>query len=70
MPQIAREQRVSLLLLADELSLHEIGIASPRSAIPQARLDDDLGIDPLTISVNAASLTAGGFVRACENVSA
>jgi len=36
-----------------------------------ARLDDDLGVDPFTISEDAAfPLTAGDFVRACENVPA
>ena len=36
-----------------------------------ARLEDDLGIDPFTISANATvPLTVGDFVRAYENVHA
>ena len=40
-------------------------------AILVARLEDDLGIDPFTISEDAAfPLTVGDFVRAYENVPA
>ena len=71
MKEIAGEQKVKLPPLNDELSLHETGFDSPAFAILVARLEDDLGIDPLTISENAAfPLTVGDFVRAYENVPA
>jgi acyl carrier protein len=53
------------------LSLHETGFDSLAFAILVARLEDDLGIDPFTISEDAAfPLTVGDFVRAYENVPA
>ena len=70
MQQIAREQQVTLPPLTDELSLHETGFDSLGFAILVAR-QDDLGIDPFTISEDAAfPLTVGDFVRAYENVPA
>jgi acyl carrier protein len=71
MEQIAAEQQVSLPPLKDDLSLHETGFDSLGFAILVARLEDDLGIDPFTISEDAAfPLTVGDFVRAYENVPA
>ena len=71
MQQIAREQQVTLPPLDDELSLHETGFDSLGFAILVARLEDDLGIDPFTISEDAAfPLTVGDFIRAYENVPA
>jgi acyl carrier protein len=71
MKQIAEEQQVKLPPLTDELSLHETGFDSLAFAILVARLEDDLGIDPFTISEDAAfPLTVGDFVRAYENVPA
>jgi acyl carrier protein len=71
MKQIADEQKVNLPPLKDELSLHETGFDSLAFAILVARLEDDLGIDPFTISEDAAfPLTVGDFVRAYENVPA
>jgi len=71
MERIAEEQQVSLPPLGDNLSLHETGFDSLAFAILVARLEDDLGIDPFTISDDAAfPLTVGDFVRAYENVSA
>jgi len=71
MKQIAEEQRVTLPPLDDDLSLHETGFDSLAFAILVARLEDDLGIDPFTISEDAAfPLTVGDFVRAYENVPA
>jgi hypothetical protein len=59
MQQIAREQQVTLPPLDDELSLHE------------TRLENELGVDPFTISEDAAfPLTVGDFIRAYENVPA
>ena len=69
--QIAKEQHVTLPQLSDDLSLHETGFDSLAFAILVARLEDDLGIDPFTISEDAAfPLTVGDFVRAYENVPA
>jgi acyl carrier protein len=71
MKQIAEEQQVVLPPLDDNLSLHETGFDSLAFAILVARLEDDLGIDPFTISEDAAfPLTIGDFVRAYENVPA
>jgi acyl carrier protein len=71
MRQIAEEQKVTLPLLDDELSLHETGFDSLAFAILVARLEDDLGIDPFTISENATfPLTVGDFIGAYENVPA
>jgi acyl carrier protein len=71
MKQIAAEQQVTLPPLNDDLSLHETGFDSLAFAILVARLEDDLGIDPFTISEDAAfPLTIGDFVRAYENVPA
>jgi acyl carrier protein len=67
--QIAREQQVTLPPLADDLSLHDTGFDSLGFAILVARLEDDLGIDPFTISEDAAfPLTIGDFIEAYENV--
>jgi acyl carrier protein len=71
MKQIAEEQRVILPLLHDDLSLHQTGFDSLAFAILVARLEDDLGIDPFTISDDVAfPQTVGDFVRAYENVPA
>ncbi len=71
MKQIADEQQISLPPLEDDLSLQETGFDSLAFAILVARLEDDLGSDPFTISENAPfPLTVGDFVRAYENVPA
>ena len=71
MQQIAEEQNVTLPPLQDDLPLNETGFDSLAFAILIARLEDDLGIDPFTISEDAAfPLTVGDFVRAYENVPA
>ena len=71
MKQIAEEQHVTLPPLADDLSLHETGFDSLAFAILVARLEDDLGVDPFTISEDVAfPHTVGDFVRAYENVPA
>lgn len=68
---IAKEQRISLPRLADDLSLNETGLNSLAFAILFARLEDDLGIDPFAISEKAmAFLTVGDLVRAYKNVEA
>jgi acyl carrier protein len=69
--QIAAEQQVTLPALDDDLSLHETGFDSLAFAILVARLEDDLGIDPFTMSEDASfPLTIGDFIRAYENVAA
>jgi acyl carrier protein len=69
--QIATEQQVTLPPLDDDLSLHETGFDSLGFAILVARLEDDLGVDPFTISDDAMfPLTIGDFVKAYENVPA
>jgi acyl carrier protein len=69
--QIAREQQVTLPPLDDDLSLHETGFDSLGFAILVARLEDDLGVDPFTMSQDAAfPFTIGDFIRAYENVPA
>ena len=69
--QIAKEQNVTLPELSDDLSLHETGFDSLAFAILVARLEDDTGIDPFTISEDAAfPATVGDFVRAYDNVPA
>jgi hypothetical protein len=71
MQRVAGEQQVTLLPLDDGLSLHETGFDSLGFAILVARLEDDLGIDPFTISEDAGfPLTIGDFIRAYENVPA
>ena len=69
--QIAAEQQVTLPPLDDELSLHETGFDSLGFAILVARLEDELGIDPFTISEDASfPLTIGDFIEAYENLPA
>jgi hypothetical protein len=69
--QIAVEQQVTLPPLDDDLSLHETGFDSLAFAILVARLEDDLGVDPFTISEDAGfPLTIGDFIGAYENVPA
>jgi acyl carrier protein len=71
MQQIAEEQKVTLPPLQDDLALNETGFDSLAFAILIARLEDDLGIDPFTIAVDAAfPSTVAEFVRAYENVPA
>jgi acyl carrier protein len=69
--QIAKEQQVTLPALSDDLSLHDTGFDSLAFAILVARLEDETGVDPFTISEDAAfPATVGDFVRAYENVPA
>jgi acyl carrier protein len=69
--QIAAEQQVTLPPLKDDLSLQETGFDSLAFAILVARLEDDLGIDPFTISEDASfPLTIGDFIKAYENIPA
>ena len=71
MRQVAEEQKVTLPPLNDELSLHETGFDSLAFAILVARLEDEVGVDPFTLSEDATfPLTIGDFIRAYENVPA
>ena len=64
MKQIAEEQQIALPPLDDSLSLHETGFDSLAFAILVARLEDDLGSDPFSISQNTA-LVDIGIMPAC-----
>jgi acyl carrier protein len=69
--QVAEEQKVTLPPLDDELSLHETGFDSLGFAILVARLEDEIGVDPFTLSEDATfPLTIGDFIKAYENVPA
>jgi len=69
MQQIAAEQHVTLPPLEDDLSLQETGFDSLGFAILVARLEDDLGVDPFTMSADASfPLTMGDSIAAYENV--
>ena len=71
MQQIAAEQHVVLPPLEDNLALQETGFDSLAFAILVARLEDDLGIDPFTMSADASfPLTIGDFIKAYDNVPA
>ena len=69
--QVAKEQNKRLAPLSDDLILLDSGLDSLCFAILVARLEDDLGVDPFTISEDAAfPLTVGDFIKAYENVPA
>jgi acyl carrier protein len=71
MQQVAREQNVTLPPLDDDVPLHATGLDSLGFAILVARLEDELGRDPFTVSDEVSfPLTIGDFVRAYENVPA
>jgi acyl carrier protein len=71
MRQVADEQKVTLPPLNDDVSLHETGFDSLAFAILVARLEDELGVDPFTLSEDATfPLTIGDFIKAYENVPA
>ena len=71
MKLIAEEQKISLPELDDDLLLSETGFDSLAFAILIARLEDDLGIDPFTMSQSTTPLvTIGDLVRSYENVHA
>lgn len=70
MKQIAEEQKVALPRLDDDLLLNDTGFDSLAFAILVAKLEDELGTDPFTISADAYPSTVGDFFRAYENVNA
>ncbi|MGA2410165.1 MAG: acyl carrier protein [Candidatus Binataceae bacterium] len=66
--QVAREKKVQLPPLKDDLHLLESGLDSLSFAIVVARLEDELGIDPF--SENEAveiPVTLIDFIRIYEN---
>ena len=66
--QVAREQKVTLPPLSDELVLLESGLDSLGFAILVARLEDTLGYDPFSSSEDVFfPVTLGDFIRVYEN---
>jgi Phosphopantetheine attachment site. len=71
MKQIARDHKVNLPPLEDNLVLHESGFDSLCFAVLVARLEDELGVDPFTMSDDVYfPVTLGDFIKAYENVPA
>ena len=66
--QVAKEQDKRLAPLVDDLPLLDSGLDSLCFAIIVARLEDTLGVDPLSTSEDARfPVTLGDFVRFYEN---
>jgi len=69
--QVAREQDKSLAPLVDEMTLMDSGLDSLCFAIIVARLEDTLGVDPLSTGEDVRfPVTLGDFVRFYENAAA
>lgn len=68
--QVAEEQSKQLAPLSDDLALLDSGLDSLCFAVIVARLEDALGVDPLS-SADGASfpVTVGDFIRFYENAS-
>ena len=68
---VANQQSKRLAPLCDDLPLLDSGLDSLCLAIIVARLEDKLGIDPLSASEDALfPVTLGDFVRFYENAAA
>jgi acyl carrier protein len=66
--QVAKEQNKRLAPLADDLPLLNSGLDSLCFAIVVARLEDTLGVDPLSASEDALfPVTLGDFIKFYEN---
>ncbi|QNI34478.1 acyl carrier protein [Alloacidobacterium dinghuense] len=66
--QVAQEQGLQLAALTDDLELLESGLDSLCFAIVVARLESELGFDPLSTSEDAIfPVTFGEFVHFYEN---
>ncbi len=66
--QVAKEQSKQLAPLVDDLPLLDSGLDSLCFAIIVARLEDALGVDPLSTSEDGLfPVTLGDFVRFYEN---
>ncbi len=69
MERIARARQITLPPLDDDQSLRETGFGLLGFAVPVARPEGDLGIDPFAISDDArVPTTIGDFIKAYENV--
>nr|WP_321983111.1 hypothetical protein [uncultured Lichenicoccus sp.] len=55
--------------MSDDLKLLDSGLDSLCFAILVARLDDELGLDPLSIETHAFPVTIGDFIRLYEHAS-
>jgi acyl carrier protein len=67
--RVAKEQRLTLAPLTDDLVLLESGLDSLGFAILAARLEDELGVDPFAASETVSfPVTLGDFVQTYENV--
>ena len=68
MQRVAAEQKVVLAPLSDDLKLLDSGLDSLCFAIPVARLEASLGVDPFTASDDVTfPVMLGELVRAYEN---
>ena len=66
--QVANEQNKRLAPLVDDLVLLDSGLDSLCFAIIVARLEDTLGIDPLSVAEDVRfPVSLGDFVRFYEN---
>lgn len=66
--QVAQEYDKRLAPLADDLALLDSGLDSLCFAVIVARLEDVLGVDPLTASEEAGfPVTMGDFIRFYED---
>ena len=66
--QVAEEQNKRLAPLADDMPLLDSGLDSLCFAVIVARLDDALGLDPLSNSeYDSFPVTLGEFIRFYEN---
>lgn len=66
--QVAEEQNRHLAPLSDDLLLVDSGLNSLCLAVVVARLEDVLGVDPFSASVDAPfPVTVGDFIGSYEN---
>jgi len=67
MDRVAKEQRLTLAPLTDDLVLLDSGLDSLGFAILAVRLEDELGVDPFAAENIALPVTLGDFVQTYEN---
>lgn len=67
---VANQQNRILTPLTDDMKLLNSGLDSLCFAILVARLDDELGLDPLSDSDHAFPVTIGDFIRLYEHATA
>ncbi len=65
--QVGEQQSRRLAPLTDDLRLLDSGLDSLCFAILVARLDDELGLDPLSNEAHAFPVTIGDFIRLYEH---